>query len=167
MEILIRKSILFIVLLLSQVLLFNQIHLFHYGTPLVIVYFIMQMPIGQSRWSLLVLSFLMGLMVDIFANIPGVTAASLTIIGFIQPYLLPMFVSKDDFIQVTPSVREFGLEAYSKYAITIISIFVILFFTFESFNLHSFWDWLLRIILSTALTFLMVLLFENFRKSRD
>ena len=166
MEILIRKSILFIVLLLAQVLFFNKIHLFHYGTPLLMVYFIMQMPLGQTRWSLLALSFLMGILVDIFSNIPGVTAASLTIIGFIQPYLLQMFVSKDDFIQVTPSIRDFGIEVYSKYAITIISIFVVLFFTFESFNLAGFGDWLLRVIVSIVITFIIVIIFEQFRGKR-
>lgn len=37
----------------------------------------------------------MGLCIDVFANTPGVAAASMTFIGLLQPYLFELFVPRD------------------------------------------------------------------------
>ncbi len=38
---------------------------------------------------------MMGLCVDVFANTPGVAAASMTAVGLLQPYLFELFVPRD------------------------------------------------------------------------
>ena len=100
MELLVRRIIWFVVLCLVQVLVLNHVHVFHYATPLLFIYFIMKFPIGYERWALLLWGFFMGLIIDIFTNIPGVTAASLTIMSFVQPYLLQLFIPKDDYTTI-------------------------------------------------------------------
>lgn len=164
MEIFVKRLIWFVVLCLVQVLVLNHLHVFHYGTPLLFIYFILQFPLGTPRWSLLLWGFFMGLIIDIFTNIPGVTTASLTIMSFIQPWLLQLFIPKDDYATLRPSLKSLGLEIYFKYALTIVTIFVILFFTFETFNLFNFGDWLLRVLLSVIVTLIFVFIVESFNK---
>lgn len=164
MELLVRRIIWFVVLCLVQVLVLNHVHVFHYATPLLFIYFIMKFPIGYERWALLLWGFFMGLIIDIFTNIPGVTAASLTIISFVQPYLLQLFIPKDDYATMQPSMKTLGFEVFFKYALTVVLLFSILFYTFETFNLFSFGDWLLRVVCSTIITLIFVLIVEKFNK---
>ena len=78
----------FVVLLLAQVLILNNIHLFQVATPLLYVFFVITFRRGMPKWIILVYSFLLGLMLDIFTNTPGLAAGTLTLIAIIQPYLL-------------------------------------------------------------------------------
>jgi rod shape-determining protein MreD len=61
---------LFFVFLLSQAVLLGRIHLFNCATPLFYVYFVTMFPRNYPKWGILVWSFLLGLMVDIFFNTP-------------------------------------------------------------------------------------------------
>lgn len=154
----------FLVFCIAQVVVFNHIHLFHYATPLMYVYFIMRFPVGSSRWSLLLWGFPLGLIIDIFSNTPGVAASSLTIISFVQPYLIQLFLPKDDYATLQPSMNALGFRTFLRYALTVVFLFSVLFFSFEAFNLHNFQDWILRIIASTAITVLFIMVIESFRK---
>lgn len=160
----IKKTIWFVILVLAQALVLNHIHLFHYATPLLLVYFIMRFPVGYPRCPLLLWSFFMGLFVDIFSNTPGVATSSLTLIGLLQPLIVQLFIPKDDYSTLVPSVSTLGLETYLKYALTITLLYIVLFFTVESFNLFNFGDWILRVICSTIITLVLIMVFESFRK---
>ena len=83
---LLKGIIAFAVLLLVQVLVFNHIHLFNCATPLLYVYMPMLFSRNNSRWVVLLLSFFMGMAIDVFQNTPGVAMATMTFIGLIQPH---------------------------------------------------------------------------------
>ncbi|MBQ0062804.1 MAG: rod shape-determining protein MreD [Prevotella sp.] len=164
MEITIKRIGWFLVFFIVQILLLNKIHLFHVATPFLMVYFIMQFPLTYPRTGLLLWSFFMGLLIDISTNIPGVTAASLTIVGFIQPYILNYFAPNDFYEMDTPSVRTMTFQKFFNYAATVIFTFCIIFFSFEAFNLFHFGDWLLRVVFSGALTLIFILALERFKR---
>ena len=164
MEHLLKKIMWFVVFVLAQALVLNHIHLFHYATPLLLVYFIMRFPLGYPRWGLLLWAFFMGLFTDIFSNTPGVTAGSLTIIGLLQPLIVQLFIPKDDYSASVPSMAAMGLMTFLKYAFTIVLLYVMLFYLFEAFNLFNFGDWILRVVCSTLATVLLIMVFESFRK---
>ena len=69
--------LLFVLLLMVQALICNQICLFDCITPMVYVYFALTFRINYPRWGVLAWCFVMGLCVDIFSNTPGVGAASI------------------------------------------------------------------------------------------
>lgn len=168
MEDLLRRLIWFVLLVLIQVLVLNHIHLFNYATPLLFVYFLMRFPFGYPRWGVLLWGFTMGVILDMFANTPGVTSSSMTLMALITPYIMRLFVAKEDYIADAPSLKSLGVESYYKYLGTFLLVYNILFYTFEIFNLHNFGDWLLRVICSTLITMVFVLIVENsnFRNSR-
>ena len=80
----------FISILALQVLVFNHVQIVGYATPMVCIYFILLFPLGTPHWQTLLWAFAIGLLQDIFSNTPGMNAASLTFVGFIQPMLSPI-----------------------------------------------------------------------------
>ena len=93
----------FIVLGLAQVLIFNGMDILHGAIPLIYVYFIIMFPRNYPKWAILLWSFVMGVTMDMFTNTPGVAAASLTLIGALQPYLLELFLPRnaDNYIKTS------------------------------------------------------------------
>ena len=58
-------------LLLLQVLGFNHIHIFGFATPMPYIYFLLILPGETARWLYIVLGFVMGMLVDLFATTPA------------------------------------------------------------------------------------------------
>ena len=101
----IKNLVFFAVLLLAQALVLNYVHLFNCATPLLYVYFVLPTRRNQPRWITLVSCFLMGLCVDSFSNTRGVEAASMTLVGLLQPYLLSLFIQQDSPDDLRPSMK--------------------------------------------------------------
>ena len=95
----------FVVFCLLQVMILNHIHLFGFITPLFYVYFLLSFEYNYPRWGILLWAFVMGVILDTFTNTPGVAAASMTFVAFIQPYFLELFVGSDASDDTSASVR--------------------------------------------------------------
>ena len=78
----------FIVLVLIQVLLLNNINLGGYINPFLYIYFILLFPLDGNKSLLIFLSFLLGLSIDIFEDSGGVHAAASAFIAYIRPFVL-------------------------------------------------------------------------------
>ena len=59
------------------------------------------------KWLSLTSAFIIGLIVDIFANTPGVAAASMVLIALIQPYLLLLFINRESPDDLEPTIKTF------------------------------------------------------------
>lgn len=151
--------------LLIQALILNRIHLFGYGTPLLYIYTVLLFPRRQMRWVSLIWAFLTGLCADSISNTPGVAAAAMTLTALLQPYLLESMIQKDNTEDVVPTMNELGWDKYAMYAIILIVIYCLLFFSLETFNFFNWQQWLLSVGTSAALTFLLVFVIENIRKN--
>ena len=159
-----KRIVAFVVLCLVQALVFNRIHLFGIATPLLFVYFAIVFPRSYPKWASLLWCFFLGLSIDIFSNTPGVASGSLTLIGAIQPYLLEPFVPRDSVENLECSVHTLGWGKFTVFALILTFIFCLVFFTLEMFSFFNWQYWLLYIGGSTALTMVLMLGIENFRK---
>ncbi|MBT6835150.1 MAG: rod shape-determining protein MreD, partial [Bacteroidetes bacterium] len=96
----IRKIIIYIVhflfLVVLQVFVLNNIHLFEIVHPYIYIYFILLLPVSIPKTSLIILAFLLGLVIDVFSNTYGIHAAASTLVGFLRPLLVGQFVSDSD-----------------------------------------------------------------------
>lgn len=77
----------FILLLFSQVLIFNKINFNNEINPYPYILFLILYPVNTNKTSFLVASFLLGLLVDMFCNSGGVHAAACLILAFLRPYI--------------------------------------------------------------------------------
>lgn len=159
----VKRIFWFVILLLAQGLVLNHIHLFDCATPLLYIIMVLHFRRNQPRWSALLWSFALGLGIDIFANTPGVAAASMTLVGLVQPYFFELFVPRDSAEDFSPSIRSIGMTSYSWYAFLMVLLYCLVFFTLETFNFFNWLQWLECISASTLLTFVLVMALENFR----
>ena len=159
-----RRLISFIAFVAVQSLLLNRIQLFGCATPLLYVYFAVTIPRGYPKWASLLWCFAMGLLVDMFANTPGVAAASMTFAAFIQPYLLELFLPRDPEEKIKSSAAALGFGKFATMATIIVTLFCLLFFSLEAFSFTDWQQWLLSVCGSTVLTLILILTLETLRK---
>lgn len=160
-----KRLLLFFGLLLLQALVLNHVHLLGVATPLLYVYFAISFRRGTSKWSMLIWCFLLGLGIDVFSNTPGVAAGSMTLVAAVQPYIMELFIQRDDEDNVLPCIHVFGLGKYTLFAFILTFIYCLTFYTLETFSFFNWLHWLLSIATSTALTLLLVLVCDNLRHS--
>ncbi len=160
------RLLLFVLLLLVQALVLNHIHLFGYATPLLYLYLVVGFCRGYPRWGILLWSFLMGLSVDVFCNTPGLAAATMTLAGLLQPYLLQLFLPRDSAEDLQPSIGTLGFTKYLLYTLLLTTAYCLVFFTIEQFSFFDWTRWAFCILGSTLLTTLLILVVDNMRKTR-
>ena len=78
----------FIVLVLIQVLLLDHINFLGYINPYLYILFIVLFPFTGNKTLLILLSFLLGLTIDMFVDSGGVHAAACVFIGYFRPLIL-------------------------------------------------------------------------------
>jgi rod shape-determining protein MreD len=142
----------FVVLVLVQVLVLNNIHFMGYINPYVYVLFILLLPVRFSRLFTLILAFVLGLIIDAFSNTYGIHAFSTVLIAFLRPFTINLFANIEEDTNPIPSFNSFGVFAFSKYVITLVFIHHASFFLLEIFSFTAFGYTLLRIVLNTLIT---------------
>lgn len=151
-------ALLFIAMLLVQVLLCNNIVLFSVAVPIVFIYFIIRMPMWLNRNILLTLSFLLGLLVDIFSDTPGMNALSCTVLAMLKRPLFYAYMERDDNSEeITPSVAGMGFFNYCKYLLSAIVIYCLMLFSIEYFSFADIREVVIVAGASSILTFLLLL----------
>lgn len=159
-----RRILTFVVLCLLQVLVLNRIQLFHCATPLLYVYFTISMPRGYPRWATLLWSFTLGLTIDMFNNTPGIAAASLTLIGMLQPYLIELFLPREAEENIKCSAHALGWGHFISLAAILTVIFCVVFYAIEAFSFAG-WSYYLQCVGGSALlTLILIMTIECIRK---
>ena len=82
------NTIRFVVLLLAQVMICNNINFLGYINPYIYIIFILLYPVGSNRMLFITLAFLLGLFVDIFMDSGGVHAGASVVLAFVRPVFL-------------------------------------------------------------------------------
>ncbi|MCK9164202.1 MAG: rod shape-determining protein MreD [Bacteroidales bacterium] len=151
----------FILIAAFQVFVLNGMHFVGYINPLIYVWFILMLPTNTPKWAVLMLSFSMGFVVDMFSGYIGLHCAVLTFIGFIRPIFINVFFSgKEIESNLRPSIAEMGLSNFLPYLAILVFIHHFFYFTFEIFSFVEIFRTLLRIVLSSISTILIILLFD-------
>lgn len=140
-----------------QVLLFNNINLFGYLNPYPYLLFVLLFPINGNRNVLLISSFFLGLILDMFCNSGGIHAASATVLAFIRPSLLRFSFGLSYEYQTIKIVDKISSERIS-FLITSIFIHHFVMFSLEYFRFSLILNILLKTLLTTFFTFIVCLI---------
>lgn len=162
------KNTLFTIgLLLLQVLVFNQVHLFGCATPLIYIYAALLFPRDFPRWAIITYCFVVGLVIDMFNNTPGLAAGSMTLLGMLQPMLLSLFVHRDNpnGADLHPSVSSIGFSKFVNYTTLCVFIYCTVFFTLEAFSFFNMLQLVLNVVGSSLITILLIVVVETLRDS--
>ena len=158
----------FFFLVFFQVLILNNIQLGGYINPYFYIYFILLLPFETPRWLLLSGAFLLGITIDIFSNTPGLNAAACVMMAFIRPFIISSISSGTEFMMGThPSLKNQGIKWFAYYSVILILSHHFVLFYLEIFRFTEFFQTLLRVLLSTAFTLLLVFLSEYLFYTRE
>jgi len=162
-----RFTVIFVLLLLLQVLLFNNIEFSGYVNPFVYIMFILLLPVEIPSWLLLILSFATGLIIDFFTGTPGMHCASTVLAGFLRPYVLRIISPRDGYEPgADPSMVIYGFRWFLIYASIIVLVHHIALFYLEVFRFADFFRTLVRVLLSSLFSVTFILLLEFIRKGK-
>ena len=154
----VKFAVLFVGMLLLQVLICNHIAIFNVAVPIIFIYFIIRLPISMGQGWLFTLSFVLGLVVDICADTPGVNALSCTLLAALKKPVFYAYVPKHDKTKdLTPSITSLGIATYCKFLVTLIGIYCVLVFSIEYFNFADVKEVVILSASSCLLTFITLL----------
>jgi rod shape-determining protein MreD len=162
-----KYLLIFVVSVLLQVLIFNNLLIARFISPFFYILFILLLPIDTPRSLLLFLSFILGLSIDIFTNTPGVHASASLLIGFIRPGILGLISSRETLDSVAaPRVQNMGLQWFLTYTTFLVIIHHLFLFFIEAFTFQGVLITLIRVVLSSVLSVILIVMsqFIIFRK---
>ena len=163
----IRYIIIFIILILLQVLLLNNIQFSGYINPYIYIMLILLLPVEISTWILLVICFFTGLTIDFFGGTPGIHTSATVLSGFVRPYVLRLISPRDGYEPgAKPSMEIYGFRWFLFYTAIIVSVHHFALFYLEVFRFADFFRTLLRVLLSSLFSATFILLAEYYRKGR-
>ncbi len=149
----------FIVLILFQVLILNNIQFAGYLNPFLYVLFILMFPFDIPKPILLIASFITGLFIDMFSNTMGMHASACVFLAFVRPYVLRYIEPRGGYEHdSTPSIKDMGLNWYFSYAGVLVFLHHLVLFYLEMFRLSEFFTTFYRVVLSSCFTLLLILL---------
>ena len=162
-----RHTIFFILLILLQVLFFNNIQFSGYVNPYIYIMFILLLPVEIPSWLLLLLSFATGLITDFFSGSPGMHTSATVLAGFVRPQILNVLSPRDGYEPgASPSMITYGFRWFLLYSLTIILIHHTALFYLEVFRLSEFFRTMLRVLLSSFFSLTFILLGEFYRRRK-
>lgn len=157
----IKNILRFILLVFVQVLIIQNINLTGYVILLPYILVIIILPFETNKLVVLFISFFLGVCVDYFYDSSGLHAAACTIMGFSRYYVLKYIAPRDGYdIGVQPTIEDMGLEWFLRYAGTLVFIHHFFLFYLEIFRFSEFFQTLLRVILSSIGTFVLIYLIQ-------
>lgn len=154
----ITYTLFFIFLVLLQATVFNDIALFGYATPLLYIIFILKLPSLMNTNAVMTVAFVMGLLVDIFSNTPGMNAFAATTVAFLRKPVMSLVLPRsDEVVSVVPSMTAFGTNHFIGYTFFMVLFFCFVLFVIDAFSFFNPWTLILRFFFSTLLTFALIL----------
>ncbi len=162
-----RFGLIFILLILLQLLLFNNIQFSGYVNPYVYIMFILLLPIDIPSWLLLILSFVTGLIIDFFSGSPGMHTSATVLAGFVRPYVLRIVSPRDGYESGSdPSMLNYGFRWFFFYALLVVLVHHTALFYLEVFRFAEFFRTMLRVLLSSIFSLTFILLIEFYRRGK-
>ena len=152
-----NSALRFIILILVQVLVHNNIDFFGYINPYIYILFIILFPVKNNRTLFLFLSFLLGLTIDLFSNSGGVHAAASVTLAFIRPPVLKFsFGMIYEHQTIKFSQAEFGNRLTYFSIMVVIHHFIM--FSLEIFKISNIILILQKTLFSSIFTIILCLL---------
>ena len=147
--------------LFAQALIFNKIVLFSTAHSFIYIGFLLALPIEIAVIPGMMIGLALGLGVDAFSNTFGLHAAASVLLMYIRPKVLAGLTPQGGYTSsILPRPHVLGIGWFSTYALPLIFIHhsVIFFVEFGGFDL--FWSTLLKILGSTAYSFLLIIVIQ-------
>ncbi len=147
----------FILLLAAQILIFNEMDFSGYLDPYPYILFIILYPVNGNRFGLLLASFFLGILIDMFCNSGGVHASASLVLAYLRPTFFKFSFGVSYEYQTIKINERLTPERFSFILISVVTHHFVL-FLLETFRISFFWNILLRTVFSTVFTIVICIL---------
>ena len=147
------------ILVLLQVLVLNNIELFQFINPYLYVLFILLLPVQIPHWLIMIISFIMGLCIDIFMNTIGMHIAASVLVAYIRPYIIGVLITRGKHdADISLNIKDLGLDRFLLYAAIMVLIHHMVLFYVEVFRISEFFSTLGRVFMNSFFTLLLIVM---------
>lgn len=147
----------FIILLSLQVIVFNNINLFGFISPFPYILFIILYPVNGNKSGLLVASFLLGIILDMFSNSGGIHTTASLLLAYFRPSIFKFAFGVSYEYQTIKLNETLTPERFSFLLVAVVLHHLVL-FIFEAFQFSLLWDILIRTLLSSIVTLIICII---------
>nr|WP_314897387.1 rod shape-determining protein MreD [uncultured Flavobacterium sp.] len=147
----------FVLLLAVQIIIFNNMNFLGYISPFPYLLFIILYPVNGNKSGLLIASFFLGLIMDMFSNSGGIHATACLALAYFRPYIFKFSFGLSYEYQ---TIKLNDVLTPERFSFILLSVVIHLFtlFLLEAFQLSFFFDILLRTLLSSVFTILICII---------
>lgn len=155
----ILQIISFFIYLLYQVLILQNVVLFHTAFCFLYVLYLLSLPVETNPLILMLIGFIMGFTIDLFYESLGLHAFACVFIMYVRNYWLNSMTPQGGYdSNATPSLALGGLQWFLVYTMPMIFLHHGILFFLEAGSLNMFWFTLWKVITSTLFTTLVMLI---------
>ena len=171
MSLLFKNIIRFIIIMFIQVFVLNKIPPLHqFIVPYFYFVFILWLPFKMGRTALLLISFSVGMVVDMFFKTPGLHAAACVLIAFVRPFLINLLLPKEatDWGNEEPSKKTMGAVPYATFLIILTLMHHFYLILLEWMQFGSFLYFIGKLVATTLISLFLIMITDLFlnRKSK-
>ncbi|MFW0738383.1 rod shape-determining protein MreD [Flavobacterium sp. N502536] len=141
----------FIMLLAIQVVIFNNMNFLGYISPFPYILYIILYPVNSNRTGLIVSSFLLGIIMDMFCNSGGIHATACLVLAYYRPYIFKFSFGLSYEYQTIKLNDSLTPERFSFILVSVVLHHIVL-FVLEAFQFKFILDVLLRTLFSSIFT---------------
>ena len=163
MNSLVKNIIRFIFFILFQVYVLDKIHLHQMVTPYFYFLFILWLPFKMNRTILMLIALLLGFTLDSFRHHPGFHSAACILVAYVRPFLINILIPQEgaETNYDEPSFKSMGgLLPYLIYIGVLTLLHNGWLFFLEAWRFGDAWYFIIKTILSTAISLLLILITE-------
>lgn len=157
----ILQVISFFIFLFYQVLILQNVVLFHTAFCFLYVLYLLLLPVETNPLLLMLIGFLMGFAVDMFYESIGLHSFSCVLIMYMRNYWLNRVTPQGGYdSNATPSLNAGGLQWFMVYSMPLVFVHHAALFYMEAGGFGMFWYTLWKTITSTVFTMVAILIAE-------
>ena len=158
----INTALLFVGLILLQIIVLNNINFLGYINPFYYIIFIFLYPLKKIDSSLILLSFFLGLSIDVFSNSGGTNAAATLLIAFIRIPILKIILDKRELEYSSLSIQK--LPFFKSLLLITVLTFIhhLIVFSLEYFKWSNFKIITIKTALTSIFTIVLILISFTF-----
>lgn len=160
----IKNIVRFFLLLLMQIIVFNNIELFGYINPYPYLIFILLYSVNSNRYGLLLWSFALGLTLDMFSNSGGVHTAACLVLAYFRHHIFKIAFGLSYEYQ-TIKIGRASLQEQLVFVSICVLIHHTVLFLLEAFSFNLLGYAMLKTLLSGIFTTIFSVLIINIFKT--
>jgi rod shape-determining protein MreD len=147
----------FVLLLAVQIIIFNNMNFLGYISPFPYLLFIILYPVNGNKSGLLIASFFLGLIMDMFSNSGGIHTTACILLAYFRPYIFKFSFGLSYEYQ---TVRLNDVLTPERFSFILMSVVIhhLILFVLEAFQFSFILDVLLRTLLSSVFTILICII---------